>query len=289
MARLTSAWTDRHLTVLCGLLAAAVSGGLAVLARSPYDLLGLALVGLTIVVALRLDAFGGIVTGFCAAAALIAARRLGGRWDEDDFLLALALTGALVALGWLVGAVATSLGERAAGPGPAAAAPVFGSLGLLPADLALARLDEEVTRAQRHRRPLTVVLLHTDITDESLSLSARTAVWRTVGRLVESLVPETAVPFALAPDQVGAVLPEVDEAAAWELLGPLIDAAGRASFTVRELDQRRSLVDCAEVHAGLVGLSPSHPDADQLLAAVRQVAVADRQPASPPLHEVPGT
>lgn len=228
------------------------------------------------------------MAGFCAAGVLIAARQLGGQWEEADFALALALTGALVSLGWLVGMIATSLGERAAGPAPAAAA-AYGSLGLLPADLALARLDEEVARARRHRRPLTVVLLQTDITDDSLPPAARTAAWRTVSRLVESLVPETAVPFALAPDEVGAVLPEVDEAAAWELLGPVIDAAGRATFTVRELDQRRRLVDCAEVHAGLVPLSSSHPDADQMLAAVRQAVGTDRRPApSPSTHQGTG-
>ena len=41
MARLTPAWTDRHRAAACGLLAAALSGGLALLASSPDDLLSL--------------------------------------------------------------------------------------------------------------------------------------------------------------------------------------------------------------------------------------------------------
>ena len=269
MARVTTDWTDQHISVVGALLSTAITGGLAALGEGQYALWGLGALLLTVAGAMATDAFGGIVFGFVGAAVVIAARRLGDDWTAADFAFSASLSFCLVVVGWATGMASVrmrpALEVRALGD----AEPAFGSLGLLPAPLALARLDEEVARARRHGRPLTVVLVSVEITDEALTHAGRSAVHRTVARLVESLVPDTAVPFALGPAEVGAILPETDEQEAWQLLGPVVDAAGRASFTVREADERRSLVDCAELHAGLVSLSEDTPDADRLLAALQ--------------------
>lgn len=273
MARVTSAWTDRHGCVAAALVAAALAGGLATRATGPYAAVGLFATAVTVLAALALDALGGLVAGLAGAALVIAARQLGGDWDRPDFPLAVALTGALLAAGWSSGLAGRRLRQRQDEPlVTSVAAPAYGSLGLLPADLARGRLEEEIARARRHRRPLTVVLVRLQVTDERLSDNARRALERTVARLVESLVPETAVPFALAPDQVGAILPEVDEAAAWEVLGPIVDAATRASFSDREEGERRSVVDCTELQVGLAPLTADLEDADRLLTAVRRSA-----------------
>lgn len=276
MARLTSAWTRGHLVVAAALLSASLAAALAVLAPRPYDVVGLSAVGLTVLAALGLDAFGGLVAGFVGAALVIAVRQAGGAWTGEDFPLALSLTLALVLLGWLTGSVSTALRGAGAGraprPGLTSAA---GSLGLLPADAALARLDEEVARARRHRRPLSLVLVRTQITEDLLPADARRLARRTVARLVEGLVPDTAVPFALDEDVVGAVLPETAEASAWELLGPVVDAATHASFAVRADGERRAVVDCAQIDASLVALSPRHADAGALLAEARQGLAAE--------------
>ena len=280
MARLTSDWTEQHVAVAGAALTSSITGGLAALAEGPYAVWGMVALALTILGGLSTDTFGGIISGFGGAAVVVAARQVGGDWTPEVFGLALSLTFCLVVVGWSTGFASTRLRARGRAPsGGRETEPAFGSLGLLPAPLALARLDEEVSRAKRHGRPLTVVLLSVEITGPELSAAARSALQRTVARLVESLVPDTAVPFALAPDQVGAVLPETDQTAAWELLGPVVDAAGRASFAVREHDERRSLSDCADLRAGLVPLSEEHPDADSILAAlqdaVRPAASAD--------------
>ncbi len=199
---MTSGWTDAQRAAAPALVVAAVTGGLAARASSPYDVVGIAVAALTVLVALWVDAFGGIAAGLAGAAAVIAARLLGDQWTAGDFPLALALTAALLVLGWLTGILGARLRGHTDEEIPASvAAPAYGSLGLLPEDLARARLDEEIVRARRHRRPLTVVLLHTTITDVSLSAPARRAAQRTVARLVETLVPETAVPFALAEER----------------------------------------------------------------------------------------
>ena len=277
MARLTSDWTERHLFVASAMLTAALAAGLAMLARSPYDLVGVAAVALTLLVALGLAAVGGLVAGFGGAALVIAVRQAGDAWTPAEFRLSLSLTVALVLLGWLTGTASTTLrgraDEEAAGRQVAAAA---GSLGLLPADAALARLDEEVARARRHRRPLALVLVRTQITDDLLLPDARRIARRTVARLVEGLVPDTAVPFALEEDVVGAVLPETGEAAAWELLGPVVDAATRASFAVRAEGERRALVDCASLDVALVALSARHADAQALLDDARRGLAAEQ-------------
>ena len=275
MARVTTDWTDQHISVVGALLTASITGGLAALGEGSYALWGLGALLLTILGAMATDAFGGIVAGFVGAAVVIGARQLGGAWTTADFALALALTVCLVVVGWATGVATVRMRPPLDVRALADAGPAFGSLGLLPAPLALARLDEEVARARRHGRPLTVVLVSAETIDPALSDAAVDALHRTVARLVESLVPETAVPFALAPDEVGAILPETDEHDAWELLGPVVDAAGRASFTVREQDERRALFECAELHAGLVSLSDDAPDADRLLAALRQTVRAD--------------
>jgi len=275
VVRLTEGWTRRRKLVAAVLVVSVLVGGLCARGEMPFALVGLGTAVLLAVVGLMLDAFGGIVAGFLAAAIVIAVRQAGDAWTQADFVSSLTLTMGLVFLGWLAGLAGTSLGETAmATPPQFAAVPAYGSLGLLPADQALTRLNEEIARAQRHDRPLTVVILRTDITEQGLSAGARSAAHRTVARLVESLVPDTAVPFALARDEVGAVFPETDEAAAWELLGPVMDAAGQASFTDREGDERRSLLDCAEVHAGLVLLSPANADAARLIEAARRASRA---------------
>jgi len=279
VARLTTDWTDQHISVTGALLAAGTTGGLAALGEGTYALWGLGALALTLLGAMATDAFGGIVSGFVGAAAVIAARRLGGDWTTADFALAASLSSCLVVVGWATGVASVRMRPTLAVRALADAEPAFGSLGLLPAPLALARLDEEITRARRHGRPLTVVLVSAEATDPDVSGAGRSALHRTVARLVESLVPDTAVPFALSPEEVGAILPETDEHAAWELLGPVVDAAARASFTVRDQDERRSLVDCAELHAGLVSLSDELPDADRLLAAL-QATVRDEGGAS---------
>ena len=281
MARLTTDWTDQHVAVAGAAVTASITGAVAGLGEDPYVLWGIVALTLTILGALSTDTFGGLVSGFVGAAVVVAARQVAGDWTREIFGLALALSVCLVVVGWMTGFASTRL--RAVRGAPASGAsdtePAFGSLGLLPPPLALVRLDEEVSRAQRHGRPLTVVLLRTEVTDPALSAAARSGLYRTVARLVESLVPETAVPFALAPDQVGAILPETDVTAAWELLGPVVDTADHASFAVRDQEERRSVSDCAELLAGMVPLSEEHPDADSIVAglqdAVRPASSAD--------------
>ncbi|SNR59316.1 GGDEF domain-containing protein [Blastococcus mobilis] len=288
MRKLMSAWTEQHVPVALALVVAALAGCVAATEAPPYSLYAVATVVATGLGALFFDAFGGLVLGVAAAAVAVLALRLGDRWAPASFVTDLALVLGLVALGWLVGMVSAGIHARR---GPAdeesgRVAPAYGSLGLVTAEVAVARLDEELLRARSYGRPLSVVVMRVTITELGLDVSAREAAQRAVARLVESMLRETDVPFASGPDEFGAILPETDVATAWEVVGPVLDAASRAAFTVRETDERRSLVDCAELHVGLAGLDGQTSDATALLQAARRSAGVD-EAAAKPRHSSP--
>ena len=274
MRTLISGWTDQHVPIALALVVAALGGGVAVADPGSYPLIGVTAVLLTALGGLFLDAFGGLVLGVGVAAAMILTRRLADQWTPDSFQPSLVLVVSLVALGWLVGLISAEMhGRRSTESGSdGAITPAYGSLGLLTADVAAARLEGEVARARSHHRPLAVVVIGVYITDQSLDPLAREAAHRTVARLVETLLRDTDVPFGLGPDELGAILPETDAAAAWEVVGPVLDAATRAAFTVREQDERRNLVDCAELIAGLAVMTDQLTDAGALLVAARESA-----------------
>jgi GGDEF domain-containing protein len=275
--KLISAWTEDHVPAALALVVAVLTGGLATTQPAPIGLLAVGVALATAAGALFLDAFGGLVLGVTASAVFVLGMQFAGLWSARSFATSLAQVLALLALGFLVGILSARLhGRGSARPeAEGGVAPAYGSLGLLTEDVALARLDDEIVRARRHRRPLTVVVIRVTIAEADLAARARTAAVRAVARLVETLLRETDVPFALEDGELGAILPETDAASAWDVLGPVLDAATRAAFTVRDDDERRSLVDCAELHAGLAELGQQHPDADSLVRAARAQARED--------------
>jgi GGDEF domain-containing protein len=277
MGPLISAWTDRHVPVALALVVAVLGGAVAATEEWPHDLVAVGAVLATVLLGLFFDAFGGIVVGLTAAAVTVADLQWGNDWSPAVFVTSLALVVALMVLGWLVGIVSRGIHQSRDRPGGLndELTPAYGSLGLLTADVALARLDDEVARARRHGRPLTVVVILVCITDESLDERGRSAARRALARLLESTLRETDVPFDSGPDELGAILPETAASDSWNVVGPVLDAASRAAFTVRETDERRRLVACAELHAGLAALGDGVQDADALLAAARQSAQAD--------------
>lgn len=267
---MTPVWTERHTAV--GFTFAV--GFLATLAGAsepwPQSVFVAAVVALVAVLSLATDVFGGLVLGLAGAAALVVVKRLTGDWDSSIFWPSLVETVALLAVGGMAGRTGRGLGAPGGStPAPTAhvtpLAPVYGSLGLLPAHIALARLDEEVERARVHRRPLTLVMFATTITDVALDPEAREAALRAVARLVESQVRVIDVPFAVSVDQVGVILPETSWRDAWDLVGPIVDAINRAHFVVRREDRTRPLCEAILVDVGISSSSESTANGQRLL------------------------
>lgn len=227
-------------------------------------------VTLTAVVALFLDPVSGAMVALGTSSALILGRRVIGPWGEDEFWLALLQTVGLFSTGAAAGRAGRELrrSERFVEDAPSLLPePVFGSLGLLDADVALARLEEEVERAVRHRRPLCIVLIDVKV-DEPLSAHGTRNARRAVCRIFESRLRATDVPFALAEDRLGAILPETNVGAAWERVGAILDGIGDGRFRVRDGSVDGLLGDVVHLEVGVAELRESTPSADALLDAV---------------------
>jgi hypothetical protein len=270
--QLISGWTKQHARIgaLVGLTVA--GGALAMQERSPISIVVCAAVLGTVGAALFVDGFGGMVVGVAGAAIVIAVKEAAGAWTVDGFLVSLGTTVALVTSAWVAGMVSADLHGRTprSSYDGEALSPAYGSLGLLDFDAAMARLEEEIARANAHHRPLSVAVVEVRLADEALDDTARGSAERAVARLMETLVRDTDVPFALRPHVLGVIMPESDRVMAWEVLGRVLDAATDAAFTVRERDERLKLGDCAELHAGIVALSRRISTAEQLIEMARR-------------------
>ncbi|NLU83811.1 GGDEF domain-containing protein [Rhodococcus sp. HNM0569] len=274
--QVTRGWTEIHTGVaLC--FALAVTAGL--LGGTESGLMRVAVPALALVclaAALFFDAFVGVVLGLAAAAGAVLLKRSLGVWDREQFSLAVATAACLLVLGWAAGFVGTRIRRtlRTADASGADARPVFGAMGLLAEDRARPRLDDEILRARAHRRSLGLMIVHVQVIDPNLDEPARQAVHRAIARLVESLLRDVDVPFALSPDEFGAILPETDAAQGWSVVGPLVDAAARSTFTDRAAGGRRSVSDCAEISAGLAFLSGEDSETDGADAMIARARAA---------------
>ncbi len=265
MARRTWGWTEGHsgLLLLVVVLLASAAAGLA--ERPPLTWWVLGTVVVSCLLGLLLDAYGGLVAGLACATVLVAVRQYADRWSADDFWTAAVEVLAIVATGAVSGAVAQRLRRLTNRPQRQAAA--YGSLGLLPLQVAANRLDEEMERARVHRRPLTLAVFSVRVTAPDLDNGAQDAALRSVARIVEHRVAETDVPFAVTQDQLGVILPETDQGQAWERVGEVLDALENATFTAGP-DRRRHLVsDATDCSVGIVEAGPEHSSAQTLLEA----------------------
>lgn len=276
MARATWGWTEHHtavavlLTVACGsTLVGLLDGGWVPLAVAVAAIV-------TGLVALLLDAWGGAVVGLAAVGALVATRRAGSAWTREDFVPAAVEALGLLLTGAVAGAVASRLRDR-----PGATVPlspwraVHGSLGLLDADAAMARLEEECARSARHGHPVTLALLEVVVTAPDLSAEALSSVERSVARLVESRAREQDVPFALSADRFGIVFPESGSDAAWDVVGDIVQATDTATFTHGERRAPRPVTQVAWVCAGIAQHGSGRDTWQTMLdAAAQSVALA---------------
>ena len=264
-------WTEQHRRV-GGAVLLTSAASLTGLADSPGVAVWVAIaVGATAVVSLAAEPFAGFVVGLVAAAALIAGRRTIGPWGPDAFWLSLLQTLGLITSGVVWGRAGAALRPRPAGAElTALPRSAFGSLGLLEVDIAMERLEEEVDRAVDHRRPLVVVLLDTEVIDPSLDADARHSALRAVARIFEGRLREGDVPFALAVDRLGAILPETTSAAAWERIGRILDAVNGGSFTTRAGGGTGDLGSVVQVDVGMAQLDTRTRTASDLFDAATE-------------------
>ncbi|MEO7117434.1 MAG: hypothetical protein ABIZ34_00525 [Candidatus Limnocylindrales bacterium] len=250
-------------------LAALTGAAAAITEGTDQGLLMVGAVAATFVVSLGWDGWVGIVVGLLAAGLVTLIRQTSGTWLPQNFAPAALETIALVATGWSAGRVGQMLNAGRSGPGSDASAGggVYGSLGMLEADVALVRLEEEVQRGSTYGRDLSLLLIEVELVGAEVDRETEDEVYRASARLTETLLRAADVPFSFSRERIGAILPETDMEAASIASGRILEALSNATFTDQRTRRRRRLADVASVHLALVSLGPGLPTAGELLDA----------------------
>jgi GGDEF domain-containing protein len=275
--RLTWGWTDQHAAVAF-LFTAGLVAALAGLIDGGWVPVGVAVaVLLAGLVSLSLDVWGGAVVGLVMVAGLVAVRRGGSAWTQDDFAAATIEALAIMLAAAVAGFAGARL-RRVAGGAVARSTweSLYGSLGLLGADAGMARLEEEAGRSQRNGRPVTVALLEIVTPAADLPKEERVAACRTVARIIESRAGEHDLPFALAETRVGIIFPEVGAPAAWDAVGHILDACTTAEFTYGSQRAPRKLAELVELYVGVAQYGRERDTWQTLLDAAGQALARAR-------------
>jgi GGDEF domain-containing protein len=266
----TWALTERHRAVGALVLACSVASLSGLSEDQPLP----SWVAVAVVVAalpsLALDVWGGALVGLAVAALLVAVRQAADLWGPDVFGPALVETVALFAVGALAGRAGARLRPVTRPAAGSHIAPVHGSLGLIDEAAATARLEEEVIRSRRYGRTVSLALLDVHLTEDGLPVEGRRAACRAVARLVEGRSEPAHVPFALADDRFGIVMPDTGAAAAWEVVGRVLEAVGTTEVTYGAGRISRSLHDTVEVLAGISQHGPRRDSAAAMFADARR-------------------
>lgn len=265
MRALTPAWTERHTAVAVAMATGTAAQLVALGEDGPVAWWVAAAVAVTALGALAFDGWGGALVGLFVAVGLVAVRRATGHWSAEVFWPAALETAACIGLGACSGAAGSLLRRRGGATTGSLFHPVHGSLGLIGAEAALGRLEEELARGRRLQRPVALVLLDIEPTDSSLPAEGRTAARRAVARLVESRVAEQDVPFALAEDRLGVICPETSPTMVWEMVGRVLESLRTATFTFGTDRTARALVDAVDVTVGIAHQSEKRATAADVL------------------------
>jgi hypothetical protein len=266
-ARPTRGWTEAHSSVAVAALIAFAGSATGLIEGGSQGPMIIGAFVIVFLLALAWDSWAGLVIGLGAAGLLIFVRQLTGHWTPATFWPAALETVALIGTGWSAGRVGRLL--RDAGASSIAPAHdsggVFGSLGMLPADLALVRLEEETARATAYRRPLSLMLLDVTVVAVDLDANGADEAFRAAARVTETTLRELDVPFQFEPNRIGAIFPETDVTTATIASGRILEALVSADFTDRYSGRRRSLGRAVAARMAVVTLGPELPTAGALL------------------------
>ncbi|MBA3778218.1 MAG: GGDEF domain-containing protein [Chloroflexi bacterium] len=263
----TPAWTRPALLVAVTGLIGLVGTAAAFSENATQGLLIVLALGVTLVLGLGWDAWVGLVIGLAMSAVVIIARQVVGTWVPSGFGAAAIYTAALVGTGWSAGLAGSHL--RVSRSMEAGATDelegAFGSLGMLPPDLALLRLDEEGARAVSYRRPLSLLVFDVTVIDPALEVDSRDDVIRAAARATETILRDVDVPFQISAERMGAILPETDATAAAVATGRILEAISRTPYIDRAQGRRRSLADAIALELAVVSLGSRFPGPDEML------------------------
>lgn len=259
--RLTSAWTDTHLAlistssclVLLGVLAAVAGDGSAQVVWST--------VGISIFVfaaATFMDAFGGLVLGLIAAAALTTIHQ----YLPDARPVPFAIQATTFALFLLLGISSGTVVDRirrgrriAERESSRPTATVAGSIGMMTAADAELVLEQEKVRARLYGRPLCVAAVEISLSDDGVGPEERRRLRRAVARSLETELRVTDVVYCDESGRFGAILPETTEQRARDVLESVLMVARQATFADRDRGGRRQVCEVADLTFAVTAVS----------------------------------
>ena len=229
---------------------------------------------------LAVDRWAGALIGLAGAVALVALRRAWGDWAPEVFGPAVLETLVLVTAGALSGRAGQRL-RGSASPGVVSLLePAYGSLGLLGQDAALARLEEEVARAQRLDRAVILLLLDVDVHESAAE--ARSAALRAVARLVESGAESQDIPFAMSANRFGIIFADASLAAVWDVVDRILATVATATYPHGVEREVRLLQTAVGLRIGLAQQSIRASTAQGILdEAVAALERGQREQAAP--------
>lgn len=263
--RLTSGWTDLHVSLFLALTALGLSAGQ--IGQHPRDLaIAMGLIATAVVVGASFtDGMGGLVAGLAGGAASLAFQGFAGHLSGHSFGHSALEFGLIVILGAAVGASmdrvhrSKRVSERLA---ESAVSASQGSLGLLTAADAELRLDEERTRADLHHRPLSTARIGVTFCDDNLDAADRQRTMRAVARIIETDIRATDIPYAIDEFTIGVILPETPHDIAADVIESTLMLARHNTFADRSHRERRTVDDVADitVEVAAVNAGPSEEE-----------------------------
>jgi PleD family two-component response regulator len=149
---------------------------------------------------------------------------------------------------------------------------------MLPAELAMVRLEEEVARASSYRRPLSLAILEVESVEPDLDEASHDEIFRALARVTETMLREIDVPFLFAADRIGAILPETGAVAAAVASGRILEAVSAGRFSDRRRQRRRALTDAVAVRLAVVSMSPTLATAAELVERATSTLQRMRSP-----------
>lgn len=239
-----------------------------------------------VVVAVGIVAIGGVVSdGFVGLGlGLLGAAILGGsqlvlnRHATDARGAYVATLVLIVLLGAVTGTASERMRRerrRQRRAEAMAVIPAGGSLGLLGLEDAQLRLIEELARARRYDRPLSVITLRVLTDPQALSPDEVRRIRRAVARTLESGLHSTDTPYVIDEETFGVMLPEASAETARKVADSLAVDAGNATFADRTTGGRPRVREAAELSMGISEVTGIEADgreqhAEALLIASRE-------------------
>ena len=276
MSRLTPEWTKYHSLVALSMAPVAVGTSVAAWAEEFWLALAIALLLLlTAAVGLAFDPLLSLVVGLAGASGMVLLKQISAAWTPERFLASLAevvfFLAAAVVAGFVGQQLRRLISQTTTAVEQPLQSPAVGSLGFLPSGPGEMRVEEELDRAKRYRRELSVLRVAVDVHPEQAADAAvRDGVVRAVGRLLESQIRIIDVPYADDENCFVAILPETSLNGALVLASHMVDAVANATLAVGSARDRRSIGDFASIRFGVASY-PEHGDtAAELINTTRR-------------------